>query len=138
LATASNITEGGRVAGTGPHSFPPLGTISLDDNKIMGMPMRNGVRGLLAIGMMTPAACAPIYPVQIAPLGNETYIATQTSLSSWLDARAAALKRAAAWCEKRGGTFAALNSDQQRVALPLASNDHASVEFTCTGMTRKD
>jgi hypothetical protein len=95
--------------------------------------------GLLTSGlvMATVTACAPIYPVQIAPLGNETFIATQTSLSSWLDARAAALKRAADWCEKRGGTFAALTSDQQRVAMPIASNDHASVEFTCMGMTRK-
>jgi hypothetical protein len=98
--------------------------------------MRNGLL-VLSLTIATITGCAPIYPVQIAPLGNETYIATQTSLSSWLDARAAALKRAADWCDKRGGTFAALNSDQQRVAMPLASNDHASIEFTCTGMVRK-
>jgi hypothetical protein len=97
--------------------------------------MRNGI--LTVVAVATLAGCAPIYPVQIAPLGNETYIATQTSLSSWFDARATALKRAAAWCDKRGGTFAAVNSDQQRVAMSLASNDHASVEFTCTGMVRK-
>jgi len=91
---------------------------------------------LVASAMAHGAACAPIYPVQIAPIGNDTYIATQTSLSSWLDARTAALQRAAAWCEKRGGIFAALDSEQQRVALPLASNDHASVEFSCTGMNK--
>lgn len=80
--------------------------------------------------------CAPLYPVQIAPVGNDTFIATQTSLSSWLDARTAALKRAASGCEKKGGQFAAIDSAQQRVAFPIASNDHATVEFTCTGMKR--
>src|SRR5271165_3483036 len=82
------------------------------------------------------SGCAPIYPVQIAPVGTDTYIATQTSLSSWLDARSTALKRAASWCTKRGGQFAAIDSAQQRIAFPIASNDHATVEFTCTGMKR--
>jgi hypothetical protein len=83
------------------------------------------------------ASCAPLYPVQIAPVGPNTFIATQTSLSSWLDARASALKRAAAWCEKRGGEFAATDFDQQRVSTGFVSNDHASVGFTCTGMTQQ-
>ncbi len=96
------------------------------------------IRQLFAVALLSTlsAGCAPIYPVQIAPLGNDTYLATQTSLSSWLDARAAALKRAASWCAKRGGQFAAVDSSQQRVAFPIASNDHATVEFTCTGMAR--
>jgi hypothetical protein len=79
--------------------------------------------------------CAPLYPVQIAPLGSDTYIATQTSLSSWLDARAAALQRAGAWCAKTGGQFTVTDSAQQRVAFPIASNDRATVTFTCTGIT---
>jgi hypothetical protein len=83
------------------------------------------------------AGCAPLYPVQIAPTGPDTFVATQTSLSSWLDARTAALQRAAAWCTKRGGKFTATDSEQQRIAAPVESNDHATVAFTCTGMTKQ-
>jgi hypothetical protein len=80
--------------------------------------------------------CAPLYPVQIAPVGPDTYIATQTSLSSWLDARAAAFQRAGAWCAKKGGQFTATDSAQQRIASSFVSNDHATVTFTCTGMAQ--
>lgn len=94
-----------------------------------------GIRYLATVALLAnlAAGCAPIYPVQIAPLGSDTYIATQASASSWLDARAVALQRAADWCAKRGGTFAAGDAQQQRAALGIVANDHASVTFTCTG-----
>ena len=91
-----------------------------------------------AIGLcMLACGCAPIYPVQIAPLGNDTYVASQASLSSWLDARTVALQRADAWCRKRGGTFAVVDSEQHTLAGQVQSNDHASVTFTCPPATPK-
>jgi hypothetical protein len=93
-------------------------------------------RRSLAFVAALSTGCAPLYPVQIAPTGPDTYIATQTSLSSWLDARTAAMQRAADWCAKKGGQFAVTDSEQERVALPVASNDHATVAFTCKGITR--
>ncbi len=70
------------------------------------------VRVWVALTAPLWAGCAPLYPVQIAPIGPDTYIATQTSLFSWLDARTAALQRAAAWCAHKGGQFAAFYSDR--------------------------
>jgi hypothetical protein len=80
--------------------------------------------------------CAPLFPVQIAPMGGDKYVATQTSESSWLDARTSAIKRASAWCAKRGGEFGVVDTAQQREALmlPGTSRDHATVEFQCAGM----
>jgi|HubBroStandDraft_1064217.scaffolds.fasta_scaffold488450_1 hypothetical protein len=95
---------------------------------------RDWVRSWLAALAALLAGCAPLYPVQIAPTGPETFIATQTSLSSWLDARTAAMQRAAAWCARKGGQFAVTDSAQERVALPVASNDHATVAFSCKGI----
>ena len=98
--------------------------------------MKTYVLAVVILLASLSSGCAPLYPVQIAPIGPDTYIATQTSLSSWLDARTAALQRAAAWCAHKGGQFTAVDSEQQRVALPVASNDHATITFTCTGATR--
>jgi hypothetical protein len=97
-------------------------------------------RSIIAIALLVHmlVACAPLFPVQIAPLGGERYVATQASESSWLDARTSAIKRAAAWCSKRGGEFGVLDSEQQRtdIFLPGVSKDHATVQFQCAGMTR--
>jgi hypothetical protein len=77
------------------------------------------------------AACAPLYPAQIAPEGSGLYLVTQSSASAWLDARSAALKRAGAFCEKQGKEIQVVTSDQQRAAAPVMSADHAQIEFRC-------
>jgi hypothetical protein len=97
--------------------------------------MRRMLNALLLLAILS-AGCAPLYPVQIAPMGGDKYVATQTSESSWLDARTSAIKRASAWCVKRGGEFGVIDTAQEREALllPGTSRDHATVEFQCAGM----
>jgi hypothetical protein len=75
--------------------------------------------------------CAPLYPVQIAPIGNGKYIAVQASASAWIDARAAAIQRAARFCNKMHRQIMVLDSEQQRVSNPMVANDHATVSFRC-------
>lgn len=77
------------------------------------------------------SACAPLYPVQIAQTGPDMYVATQESASSWLDARTAAIQRAAKFCEKSGRVIQVISQAQQRSANWLTANDHASVDFEC-------
>jgi hypothetical protein len=89
------------------------------------------MKSVLVLFVVLLCGCAPIYPLQVAPIGHGEYLATQTSLSSWIDARAAAMQRAAKWCEKRGGEFQVVNAEQERIAFPIASNDHSSVVFKC-------
>jgi hypothetical protein len=77
------------------------------------------------------SACAPLYPVQIAPIGNGQYIAVQASASAWIDARAAAIQRAGRFCNKMHRQIVVLDSAQQRASAAMMSNDHASVTFRC-------
>lgn len=81
--------------------------------------------------ILTLGACAPLYPVQIAQTGENTYVATQESASSWLDARTAAIQRAAKFCEKSGRVIHLMAQSQQRSADWLTANDHASIDFEC-------
>ena len=83
------------------------------------------------ISVLILGACAPLYPVQIAQTGPGTYVATQESASSWLDARTAAIQRAAKFCEKSGRVIRVSSQSQQRSANWLTSNDHASIDFEC-------
>jgi len=85
---------------------------------------------LVVIGLAL-AGCAPLYPAQIAPEGNGVYLITQSSASAWLDARSSALKRANAFCEKDHKQMQLLTTAQERTAAPLASADHAALEFRC-------
>jgi hypothetical protein len=79
--------------------------------------------------VLLAAACAPLYPAQISPEGDGVYLITQSATSAWLDARSAALKRAAAFCQK----------DHKHVQLltpeilnsPAEASDHAELEFRC-------
>jgi hypothetical protein len=90
------------------------------------------MRSIATITMvLTLGACAPLYPVQIAQTGPHTYVATQESASSWLDARTAAIQRAAKFCEKSGRVIQVTSQSQQRSADWLTANDHASVDFEC-------
>lgn len=82
-------------------------------------------------GALTAAACAPLYPVQIAQTGKDTYIATQQSASAWLDAKAAAIQRAGKFCEKQGRRIEVVDGTQERSSFGLAASDHASITFRC-------
>ena len=77
------------------------------------------------------AACAPLYPVQIAQTGKDTYMASQASASTWLDAKTAAIQRAGKFCERQGKRIELTAGDQERSTFGLASNDHATVAFRC-------
>jgi len=85
---------------------------------------------MVAIGL-TLAGCAPLYPAQIEPEGNGVYLITQSSASAWLDARSSALRRANAFCEKDHKQMQLLTTAQERMAAPVASADHAALEFRC-------
>jgi len=71
---------------------------------------------LLAIALL--CACAPLYPVQIAQTGPNTYLATQQSASSWIDARTAAIQRAGKFCQERGKVIHVTSQSQDRLKRP--------------------
>ncbi len=84
--------------------------------------------GLMCAALLL-GACAPLYPAQIAPEGNDVYLITQTATSAFIDARAAALKRAGAFCEKQHRRLQLLTPDI--ASSPAESPDHAELEFRC-------
>jgi hypothetical protein len=87
-------------------------------------------RVVFAFTLLT-VACAPLYPVQIAQTGKDTYVASQASASTWLDAKTAAIQRAGKFCEKQGKRIEVITGAQERSTFGLASNDHATVAFRC-------
>ena len=86
---------------------------------------------VIILGAAVLGGCAPLYPVQIAPIGHGQYIAVQESASAWLDARAAAIQRAGRFCNKMHRQIVVLDAAQQRASDAMMANDHATVTFRC-------
>jgi hypothetical protein len=68
-------------------------------------------------------------PASISPEGNGVYLVTQSATSAWLDARAAALKRADAFCRKQNQHIRLLTPEI--LNSPAETSDHAELEFRC-------
>lgn len=101
------------------------------DDDMLAKPQK-AIIGVIVLGCAAVlAGCAPLYPVQIAPIGNGKYIAVQASASAWIDARASAIQRAARFCKEMHREIVVLDSAQQRVSTVMIANDHASVTFRC-------
>jgi hypothetical protein len=95
----------------------------------MRTPKPASKRPLLYLGLGLLPACAPVMPASIAPEGNGVYLVTQSAASAWVDARAAALKRADAYCQKQNKHVRLLTPEI--LNSPAEASDHAELEFRC-------